>query len=524
MKGWPMYQDLQQLKAMGLNKSQVKRRLGIDWKTVDRYWKVTPDEFSEMRRNNQRTKKLEKYEDQIVRWLQEHPDISSAQVHDWLKEHYPDYHGKERTLRRYVASLRIKHGIKKSVKVRQYQATEEMPMGYQAQVDLGFINLKNTEGQKVKLTGLGLVLSRSRQKYVEWEDKPLTTARFIHMHYRAFEFMGGVPEEIVYDQDRLLAISENFGDVIFTAEFERFRQQMGFRVYLCRKNDPETKGKIEAVIKYAKNNYARHRIFDNITDFNQGCIEWLARTGNANIHGTTKMVPAEVFKEEQKHLKPIPNIINQPEEIVTRQVRKDNTIWFNGNRYTLPLGSYYPEREVVIKEDQGLLSIFDLNTGEQLAIHRIALEKGKLISNNNHKRDHSAKIAELFENTLANLGGSETAVAFLKGIRKEKPRYIRDQYDLINRTIANHDAETIFQALSHCLERRIFSAVEFAIALDYVAQTKESKTSGSILDTSAIPPAYRIKTEVRNISEYAAIYGGVNVEQGRRNQRLHEKP
>jgi hypothetical protein len=397
-------------------------------------------------------------------------------------------------------------------------------MGYQAQVDLGFINLMNTEGQKVKLTGFGLVLSRSRQKYVEWDDKPLTTARFIHMHYRAFEFMGGVPEEIVYDQDRLLAISENFGDVIFTAEFERFRQQMGFRVYLCRKNDPETKGKIEAVIKYSKNNYARHRIFDNITEFNQGCIEWLARTGNANIHGTTKMVPAEVFKEEQKHLKPIPNIINQPEEIVTRQVRKDNTIWFNGNRYTLPLGSYYPEREVVIKEDQGLLSIFDLNTGEQLAIHRIALEKGKLISNNNHKRDHSAKIAEFFENTLANLGGSETAVAFLKGIRKEKPRYIRDQYDLINRTIANYDAETISQALSHCVERRIFSAVEFAIALDYVAQTKESKTSGSILDTSAIPPAYRIKTEVRNISEYAAIYGGVSVEQGRRNQRLHEKP
>ena len=97
-----------------------------------------------------KNKETRKYEDQIVRWLQEHPDISSAQVHDWLKEHYPDYHGKERTLRRYVASLRIKHGIKKSVKVRQYQATEELPMGYQAQVDLGFINLKNTEGQKVK--------------------------------------------------------------------------------------------------------------------------------------------------------------------------------------------------------------------------------------------------------------------------------------------------------------------------------------------------------------------------------------
>ena len=524
MKGWPMYQDLQQLKAMGLNKSQVKRRLGIDWKTVDRYWKVTPDEFSEMRRNNQRTKKLEKYEDQIVRWLQEHPDISSAQVHDWLKEHYPDYHGKERTLRRYVASLRIKHGIKKSVKVRQYQATEEMPMGYQAQVDLGFINLKNTEGQKVKLTGFGLVLSRSRQKYVEWEDKPLTTARFIHMHYRAFEFMGGVPEEIVYDQDRLLAISENFGDVIYTAEFERFRQQMGFKVYLCRKNDPETKGKIEAVIKYAKGNYAKHRIFDNIQAFNQGCIEWLTRTANANIHGTTKRVPAEVFKEEQKHLKPIPTIINQPEEIVTRQVRKDNTIWYNGNRYTLPLGSYYPEREVVVKENQEVLMIFDMETGEQLASHKLSFDKGRLISNNNHKRDHSAKIAEIYQNTLANMGGSEIAAAFLNGIRKEKPRYIRDQYNLVTRTITNYSSEIISQALDHCMERRIFSAVEFKTALEYFAQQQNSSSPESVLDTSAIPLAYRIKTETRNIGEYAAIYGGMSIEQDRRNPNVYEEP
>jgi len=29
-----MYQELQQLKEMGLNKSQVQRQLGIDWKTV----------------------------------------------------------------------------------------------------------------------------------------------------------------------------------------------------------------------------------------------------------------------------------------------------------------------------------------------------------------------------------------------------------------------------------------------------------------------------------------------------------
>jgi hypothetical protein len=51
-----MYQDLQQLKEMGLNKSQVQRQLGIDWKTVDRYWEVTPEEFAEIRRSNKRTR------------------------------------------------------------------------------------------------------------------------------------------------------------------------------------------------------------------------------------------------------------------------------------------------------------------------------------------------------------------------------------------------------------------------------------------------------------------------------------
>lgn len=129
MKGWPMYQELQQLKELGLNKSQVQRKLSIDWKTVNRYWEVTPDEFAEIRRNNKRTRKLEKYEDQIVKWLQEYPDMSSAQIHDWLKEHYPDYQGRERTLRRYVRSLRTQHNIKKPIIQRQYQAVDEPAHG-----------------------------------------------------------------------------------------------------------------------------------------------------------------------------------------------------------------------------------------------------------------------------------------------------------------------------------------------------------------------------------------------------------
>lgn len=58
-----------------------------------------------------------------------------------------------------------------------------------------------------------------------------------------FKFMGGMAKELVFDQDRLLAVNENYGDIIYTQEFEQFRLSSGFSVYLCRGADPESKYK-----------------------------------------------------------------------------------------------------------------------------------------------------------------------------------------------------------------------------------------------------------------------------------------
>lgn len=35
-------------------------------------------------------KKLDPYQEQILAWLREHPDMKSAQVEDWLRERHPD--------------------------------------------------------------------------------------------------------------------------------------------------------------------------------------------------------------------------------------------------------------------------------------------------------------------------------------------------------------------------------------------------------------------------------------------------
>ena len=69
---------------------------------------------------------------------------------------------------------------------------------------------------------------------------------------------------------------------------------------------------------------------------NGSLLDWLDRTGNAKVHGTTKRIPAEVFKAEREHLRPLINIPENSQAFVSRTVRKDNTIVFDSNRYSVP--------------------------------------------------------------------------------------------------------------------------------------------------------------------------------------------
>jgi len=59
----------------------------------------------------------------------------------------------------------------------------------------------------------------------------------------------------VIDQDRLMVVSENAGDIIYTHDFKYFIEEQEIGMYVCRKEDPETKGKIENVVKYIKCNW-----------------------------------------------------------------------------------------------------------------------------------------------------------------------------------------------------------------------------------------------------------------------------
>ena len=283
-------------------------------------------------------------------------------------------------------------------------------------------------GGRIKVRFAAFVLSHSRYKYVEFQSRPYTSGDLVAACRRCFEYIGGIPQELVFDQDSIVTVSENYGDIVHTYEFEKLRQECKFGIYLCRKSDPESKGKIENVVKFVKQNFLENRVYADDGILDSSAREWLERTGNAKVHGTTKLIPAEVWAQEREHLRPLVQAGGSPGAYVCRTVRKDNTILYDSNRYSVPLGTYNKQKEVQIQIENGMLRVLTV-FGDPVCEHMISPGRGMLIKNQNHGRNRDEKLDRLLE--AADVLFDHEAYDFLYRLRHDRARYARDQLKLI---------------------------------------------------------------------------------------------
>ncbi|SIT01943.1 Colicin D, partial [Salimicrobium salexigens] len=307
----------------------------------------------------------------------------------------------ESTIRTYVRELRDEHHIPKELTHRSYEEIEELPKGYQMQVDFGESKVKTTEGKIMKVYVIAFVLSHSRYKYAEWQERPFTTRDVLRSHENAFNYYGGRTEEIVYDQDKLMTVTEN-------------------------------KGKVENVVKFIKMNFAKNRVFHTIESWNEKCWRWLEKKGNYQVHNTIKKRPVEVFALEKPHLRKVSaklSFESSNKSIITRTVHKNNIIKYLSNRYTVPLGTYKPNEDniVYVREEDGCLIIEKTPGGAHIATHLIPRGKGELIRNTDHSRNKWKGIDAYKETVKAAFEDKGMAHIFLEEMSKRYPRYIRDQ-------------------------------------------------------------------------------------------------
>lgn len=89
--GWKMYIDIKHLKGKGFSNTKIADMLDISRPSVAKYVDMEPEEFyQEMEGRKHREKKPDKYKDNIVGWLKQYPQMTAAQVFDWLEEKYGD--------------------------------------------------------------------------------------------------------------------------------------------------------------------------------------------------------------------------------------------------------------------------------------------------------------------------------------------------------------------------------------------------------------------------------------------------
>ena len=410
-----------------------------------------------------------------------------------------------------MRNIRDKHHISKYKEKlpRQYQKLPEVDYGEEAQVDFGSYRMQTQGSGRVKVYFFVMVLSRSRYKFVYCQCMPFTTQTANYAHELAFEYFEGIPRRIVYDQDRVFVTDENLGDILLTEGFMHFTGKYPFEAIFCRKADPESKGKVENVVKYVKNNFLKGRIFYDIDSLQSSTIAWLKRTGNAKVHGTTKKIPASEWKIEKINLLPFLDTPEKPfMKLPEYTVRKDNTILYRSNYYSLPIGTYQGQGSIILLEvKDGKLLLYSIDD-QLLATHTISIDTGKTIRNTDHARAKSKSLQQTHEIVLHALGNTVSARTYLERLEQNKPRYYHDNLKVIQKSIYGAIPETLSKALLFCIENNVLNGYQFADIVKHYQKEEAQIEIPVNIDTSSIKikmTKQEMTPQISNVEVYESI-------------------
>jgi len=381
----------------------ISEQLKLSRNTVRKYLRMDEEEIAIQQDQCERYKELDKYRDYIVHLLQTYPRLSAIKVKRKLREKMGEIKVSNRSMRRYVQQL------KETITSRQqryYEPILNHVPGVQCQVDPGELRGVMIGGVETTVHFVVFVLSYSRLMYVGLSRNAIDTECFIKMHDAAFRYFGGRPEECVYDQTKLVVISEIFRELTLNHRFHQYATGAGFHIRACEGYDPESKGKVESGVKYVKQNALYGESFNDWHALGAYLTDWLNQVANVRIHATTGKQPQVHYDcEERPHMKPYlqPACLSmQKESVYTRQADKTGLISWQGNKYSVPM--IFQSAKVGVNAENGKLYITDLENCEIVAYHQLSFGKGQIIKNRDHYRDKSLQIADYEKVIQAQLG------------------------------------------------------------------------------------------------------------------------
>lgn len=356
------------VKSMKVNISQLARTQGVSWPTAR---KIVLGITARKPREFKGVSKLEPYKD-IIDYKVETYQCSATSIFNLIVE--KGYTGSLSLVTKYVKEKKEDYSKKATIRV-------ETTPGLQGQVDWKeSFTLVSKSGEKYTINIFLFVLSYSKFKYIELTINR-TQPTLFRCLVNCFEYIGGVPEEIWFDNMKTVVDEHdiNTNKVTFNSKFLEFSKNMMFTPIACKPYRPCTKGIVENVAKIMNRLKVYNEEFDSLDELIKIVNDLNFRLNNCEKSQATGQYPAVLFEEKEKEYLTKVNL-NQFDYSSSRQVRKvssESMINVNNNKYSVPVEYLGKFVEIQIKDNQLLIYY----NGELIRKHTLEKEAYNFIYN-----------------------------------------------------------------------------------------------------------------------------------------------
>lgn len=235
------------------------------------------------------------------------------------------------------------------------------------QMDWGFVNVDDETGGAWKAACFVMVCHYCGLRYVQFFPNAKQENLFIGM-LGGFVAMG-LPEFVLTDNMKsVVTARDSDGRPIWNGNYAQFMDAVGFQTRLCRPRHAFTKGAVERLVRFVKQNFVAGRRFSDISGLNLEASRW-CRVVNGLRHpehgwvpldehyGPEGMEPFAVDQSLSRYRAPL------------RNISFDGYVSYEGRRYGVPLS--YGKRQVRVLRDGERLFILDPETCEVVQPHMV---------------------------------------------------------------------------------------------------------------------------------------------------------
>lgn len=204
--------------------------------------------------------------------------------------------------------------------------------------------------------------------------KTSDVATFIRCHVNAFRQLG-IPRRCLYDNAKVVVLGRTeAGDPVWNERFLDFTLRLGFDIQLCKPYRAQTKGRVEAGVKYVRNNFWPGVRFVDEADLNRQAQAWVDGIANVRLHGTTHERPVDRLAVERSCLGVLPG----PERVrpflrEERRVARDGYVQWDRGYYGVP----WTWAGKMVEVQTGADTVEIWSGDERIAVHPRAVKPGQ---------------------------------------------------------------------------------------------------------------------------------------------------